>query len=281
VENGREDRVKKELPVTVSGEDAQGNPFRLNTYTLDLSPHGAHVGRLPPLRGPDETLEIQHQGKRARYRVIWVGEPGTRLEGHAGLRCEDQQPPDWALPQQFAVEWPGSLTGGAPAPSTARASSRYRWPVVVVLALAVILVGSYLARREQVAKPAPPPATPVARPAEQLPGEPLTPMPPLAPQPEQPPASATGPVEPMTPSVAPAFAVQVGAFENRQTAEVLARRLNATYKHDVVVSPLQTRGAMVYRVRIPVATEEEARELARQLAAEQSVQTLIVPLTPE
>lgn len=283
MENGREDRVKKELPVTVSGEDAHGNPFRLNTYTLDLSPHGAHVGRLPPLKGADDVLEIQHQGKTARYRVVWVGEPGTRQEGHAGLRCEDDQPPDWALPQQFAVEWPGSLTGGLPAAGPARHPRRRRWrPAVIVLVLAIALLGFYLTRqRPPVSQPVSPPP-PATEPTEQLPIATPAPVPPAAAQPEEPPARATPPVEPAAPPPAqPAFAVQVGAFESRQTAEVLARRLNATYQHDVVVSPLETRDMMVYRVRIPVATEAEARELARRLSAEQSLQTLIVPLPPE
>jgi hypothetical protein len=92
-----EPRAQVRLPVTVSGTDADGNPFKQTAYAYDLSRRGARIDGIGCLRGPGETVEIQHNGTKARFFVVWVGLPGTIEDGHIGIRLLDRNKNIWTL----------------------------------------------------------------------------------------------------------------------------------------------------------------------------------------
>lgn len=46
---------------------------------------------LPPLAIETELL-LECDGKRARYRVVWIGPKDSSYEGHVGLECVDPNP---------------------------------------------------------------------------------------------------------------------------------------------------------------------------------------------
>lgn len=82
----KEQRISACKPVTVSGQDALGNPFSQNTFTVEIAARGARLRGLPPLViGTTLLLELGQQV--ARYRVVWIGGEGTEHEGHVGLEC--------------------------------------------------------------------------------------------------------------------------------------------------------------------------------------------------
>lgn len=75
----------------------------------------------------------------------------------------------------------------------------------------------------------------------------------------------------------PRFAVQVGAYENRVRAELLAQLLSAQHK-DIQVAPRAVAGTVLYRIRIPVETEAGAKTLAANLRRGFEIETWVVSL---
>ena len=95
--NRYEPRAQVRLPITVSGTDADGNFFKQTAYACDVSRRGARVDGIGCLRGPGETIEIEHSCKKARFFVIWVGRPGTVEGGHIGIRLLERNKSIWKL----------------------------------------------------------------------------------------------------------------------------------------------------------------------------------------
>ncbi len=85
----KEQRIPACKPVTVSGQDAFGNPFSQNTFTVEIAAFGARLQGLPPI-ALDTILLLESEGARARYRVVWAGEKSSKYEGHVGLECVDR-----------------------------------------------------------------------------------------------------------------------------------------------------------------------------------------------
>lgn len=86
-------RRKMVLPVTVfrgKGEEKQ------LAHTLDVTEISARLGGLRMQLEPGEIIEIQRGGVKARFRIYWVGIPGTELEGQAGVRGLDPGKSIWS-----------------------------------------------------------------------------------------------------------------------------------------------------------------------------------------
>ncbi|MBZ5707040.1 MAG: hypothetical protein LAN63_16970 [Acidobacteriia bacterium] len=61
------------LKVQLNGVDNTGHPFRQTVFTHDVSMRGARLENAPPMVEPASVVEVQHRGRRGRYRVVWVG----------------------------------------------------------------------------------------------------------------------------------------------------------------------------------------------------------------
>lgn len=70
-------RVKAVLPVRMWGNDADGKPFALMVYTLDISPTGARVGGFRGKLNVGDTVGIQYRNYNVRHRVCWI-KPGEK-----------------------------------------------------------------------------------------------------------------------------------------------------------------------------------------------------------
>lgn len=94
--------------------------------------------------------------------------------------------------------------------------------------------------------------------------------------------SATTPEQPKTlPTLVnetPRFAVQVGAFEHRATADALSLRLADRYKKPVLTAPTLSDNRTLYRVRILVRTRTEADALALVISHNEKLDTWVVSL---
>jgi len=90
-------RAHTRLVVTVSGIDSRGNPFRQTAYARDVSHRGARLDGVECLRGPGETIEVEHSGKKAKCFVVWVGNPGTPEHGHVGIKILERDKTIWKL----------------------------------------------------------------------------------------------------------------------------------------------------------------------------------------
>lgn len=93
----REPRANVRLLVNVRGTDALGNPFCQTAYASDVSRRGARLDGIACLRGPGETIEVEHKGKKARFLVVWTGIPATPEDGQVGLRLLERNKSIWML----------------------------------------------------------------------------------------------------------------------------------------------------------------------------------------
>lgn len=93
----RQKRVRVALPVRTWISDENGKAVLHTACTLDVTPTGA---RLTGVRAQTEMgaiLTVERGRSKARFRIIWVGEPGTPHEGHLGIDCLDAGRWNWDL----------------------------------------------------------------------------------------------------------------------------------------------------------------------------------------
>ncbi len=91
-------------------------------------------------------------------------------------------------------------------------------------------------------------------------------------------SSSTSPPTPTTTTPPPGiFAVQVGAFRDRQNAERLKARIEARYR-PVIIQSYDRGDGMFHRVRVgQESTEEGAEDLARRLRADEfATETFVI-----
>ena len=107
-------RIPKALRVKVRGVDRNGQPFVQTALTKDISPKGARLEGLTCLHGAGQVIEVQRWWKRARFRVVWVGEPGTQMMDQAGIFCLEPDKNIWGVrfppPGSAAVQMQDSTT---------------------------------------------------------------------------------------------------------------------------------------------------------------------------
>jgi PilZ domain len=83
-------RFQVEVPVTVSGLDAAGNPFSQSATTVEISARGLRLRGLSCLSGRrGEPLQVKYKGHSAIYCVSWIGD-GTS-QGLVGLESADPE----------------------------------------------------------------------------------------------------------------------------------------------------------------------------------------------
>jgi CheY-like chemotaxis protein len=81
----REPRLSVSQPIDVWGQDRQES-LPQTTSLIDVSHRGARVDGVAFHPKAGEIVHLVSDGVDARFRVIWVGEPGTPQEGQIGLQ---------------------------------------------------------------------------------------------------------------------------------------------------------------------------------------------------
>jgi hypothetical protein len=101
------------LGVRIVGRDSESRDFDELTHTLDIALGGARIAGIykRTLRVGD-VVELRRKHRRARFRVVWVGERDSGKDGQAGLRAIDAAADFWELPMP--------MQGDLPLPITAR-----------------------------------------------------------------------------------------------------------------------------------------------------------------
>jgi len=88
------------LPVTLIRDSGE----KQLVHTLDVTETSARLGGVNMTLEPGETIDIQRGAVRAKFHVYWTGEPGTELEGQAGVRGLDSKKSIWSI--QFPADEP-------------------------------------------------------------------------------------------------------------------------------------------------------------------------------
>jgi PilZ domain len=80
--------------------------FVQTAYARDTSFYGARVDGIECLKGPGEIIQITYKHQTAKFRVMWVGQPRTKEQGHIGLRCLEPRKNIWGIEQVPAARPP-------------------------------------------------------------------------------------------------------------------------------------------------------------------------------
>jgi hypothetical protein len=78
-----EKRLHLAVPVKVFPDVASIESHNCCTY--EISTNGARLVAPPGIKKVGQTIWLQRQNRRARYKVMWIGESGSSLEGQVGV----------------------------------------------------------------------------------------------------------------------------------------------------------------------------------------------------
>jgi hypothetical protein len=99
-------REKMVLAVRVSGKTTDGREFDELTHTIDIAVNGARLGGMQQLKlNKGDIVEVKRHQRKAKFRVVWIGESGTARHGHVGIQSINMLPNFWGLelPEQGEV----------------------------------------------------------------------------------------------------------------------------------------------------------------------------------
>lgn len=112
-------RSLQESPVRIFGLDHSGQPVNISAWTVDVSRHGARLRGVQNWSMPGETVGIRYGVEKSRFRIVWVGAPGTPQDGQIGLRCVEDGKYIWgvAAPDASAARAQALQTGSFSSPA--------------------------------------------------------------------------------------------------------------------------------------------------------------------
>ncbi len=99
-------RIPKTFRVLVKGTDSKGHNFAQTAYTIDLSKEGARLDGVGFLTAPGQTIEVRRRWRKARFRVVWIGQVGTAESNQVGLYGLDADKNIWRIELPDALSPP-------------------------------------------------------------------------------------------------------------------------------------------------------------------------------
>ncbi len=96
--NPRRARAVKSIQVWVRGIDRSGNPFVQSAHTIDIGKSGARLDGVGYLTGPGEIVHVKRGWRKARFRVVWIGQMGTAEANQVGICCLEDNKDIWRVP---------------------------------------------------------------------------------------------------------------------------------------------------------------------------------------
>ena len=81
----RQSRVVVELPVKIWGMDTHARPFFQPASLRTISGRGATLQGVSAQLKPGDVVDLQYQGTKAQFRVVWLGKSGTEMQGEVGV----------------------------------------------------------------------------------------------------------------------------------------------------------------------------------------------------
>lgn len=118
-----EARVDTDLPVRVWGMDANGKPFFQNVRARNISSQGALVSGIEHALKPGDVIGVQHEQKKARFRVVWVVDAGGIQKNQAGLQMLEGQECPW---KEILAQGQAASGGAAAHPANRRRRARHK-----------------------------------------------------------------------------------------------------------------------------------------------------------
>jgi hypothetical protein len=85
----KEARKERRLPIAVRVRvfpDVESTDSHL-CVTYEISTIGARLVAPAGVKAEGQVVFLQRQNRRAKYRVIWIGKPGTKHADQVGVEC--------------------------------------------------------------------------------------------------------------------------------------------------------------------------------------------------
>lgn len=83
VEKRQEQRIHIAVPVKIFPDIRSVESFTCCTYEVSLL--GARLASLPSVTQVGQVIWLQRLNRRARYKVVWIGQEGTSQAGQIGV----------------------------------------------------------------------------------------------------------------------------------------------------------------------------------------------------
>ena len=91
----RETRVDVSLPVRIWGVDGYACPFMQLARVRNISSGGAVIEGMRSQVRPGEVIDVQFEGNKAQFQVVWAAKSGTWNEGEIGIEKLPDEPCIW------------------------------------------------------------------------------------------------------------------------------------------------------------------------------------------
>jgi len=104
----RETRVDTALPVRIWGVDSHARPFMQLARVRNISSQGAVLQNVRSQIKPGEILDVQYDGQKAQFRVVWTGRPGTMDAGEIGIERLPAEPYIWDFDPARCAQFVGN-----------------------------------------------------------------------------------------------------------------------------------------------------------------------------
>jgi PilZ domain len=88
-------RVHVALPIRVTYWDEDKKPGLEMACTYDISAHGARISSLRFVNQTGEIVAVERGRNKAFCRVVWVGDPESKLHGQIGLQSIEPERTLW------------------------------------------------------------------------------------------------------------------------------------------------------------------------------------------
>jgi len=81
----RQQLVFVDLPVRIWGLDVHSRPFTQAASLRTISGRGATLQAVDAQLKPGDTVDVQYEGTKAQFRIVWCGKTGTPMQGEIGI----------------------------------------------------------------------------------------------------------------------------------------------------------------------------------------------------
>jgi hypothetical protein len=90
-----EPRRAERLIVTINGTDNTGQPFTQDVIATSVSRSGALLSGISKLVRSGDLLWIEHQGRKSRFKVVWVRDSETSFLIQAAVHLVETEACPW------------------------------------------------------------------------------------------------------------------------------------------------------------------------------------------
>lgn len=84
--------------------DADGRLFGVDAHTVDITPVGACIEGPLAFLQRGAVIGVRCGRSHARFRVVWVGQPGSKCQGQIGIRCIEPGKYIWGIALERKME---------------------------------------------------------------------------------------------------------------------------------------------------------------------------------